>query len=93
MTLSWCGANLGGVTITQAPSTAGVDSSERSVMVAVTGPSDMSSYQPSLPPEAADRVAAGEADVAVPAEHQQEVVVVAADLPERHGVTGLAGEA
>lgn len=34
---------------TRAPSAGGVESSERSVIVAVTGPSDTSSYQPALP--------------------------------------------
>src|SRR5689334_9679188 len=43
ITLSWCGANFGGVTSTHAPVTAGVELSERSLIVAVTGPSDASS--------------------------------------------------
>jgi len=48
MTLCWCGANFGGATITHAPTTAGVELSARSLMVAVTGPSETSSYQSSL---------------------------------------------
>ena len=48
MTLSWSGANFGGVTITHAPRTAGVELSARSLIVADTGPSETSSYQSSL---------------------------------------------
>src|SRR5262245_47321846 len=45
MTLSSGGANFGGGAITQAPSTGGVEPSERSFTEAVTGPSETSSNQ------------------------------------------------
>ena len=86
ITLSRCGANLGGATITQAPSTAGVALVARSLMVAVTGPSETSSYQSVVAPEV-DRspLPLGRGRLAEAAQHQQVVLVVAADLAERHG--------
>jgi hypothetical protein len=66
MTLFWCGANLGGATIARAPTTGGVEPSDRNVIDAVTGPSETSSYQPALPQKLPMMFPAGDPDVPCP---------------------------
>ena len=85
ITLSWCGANFGGATMTQAPSTAGDELSALSVIVAVTGPSETSSYQSPCPRSAIQTGSRRGGRLAGAAQHEQMVRVVAADLAERHG--------
>src|SRR3954463_9304344 len=66
MTLSCCGENFGGATITHAGDTDGVELSDRSLIVAVTEPSDTSSYQSSLPQKPEMPEPSGDADLPNP---------------------------
>ena len=67
MTLSICGANLGGPTITQAPTASNSSPVELIFTCAVTGPSEMSSYQPALLRKPAIVEFVGDADFPNPA--------------------------
>jgi hypothetical protein len=84
MTLSWCGANFGGATMTHAPDTAGAELSACSVIVAVAGPSDTSPYQSSLAQNVLSPEPGGDADVPNPPSTEQVTFRIAADSSERN---------
>src|SRR6185503_16567559 len=88
MTLCWCGANFGGPTITQAPVTAGVEPLLRSLIVAVNGPSETSSYQSLLPQKLLIPEPSGEADLPNPPSTTRRLFVSLRISPSGTLVTG-----